>query len=293
MGMAVNQQPIQGGKTSLRLLLIVLAVVLFLLPVAAVARLILATDDELDDVVAQSLLEFTTQQRTISSITLDYAILKMNAELKIDNMILDAASLGYYNGSWDIQIERNTGIANSGAIFGGAGRSGGHQPIYFRGLRLELAYTTNPAGHFAFLRIGSDDFSGVLDLNRGTWGGTDGGSGALRRISFDGNIRAITSLNIWVNENVRRKTSHTYLGYTMQMTGIQQLYFNAGGSDYNQGQTEFYITMSDYLYQNGQYNATIRNATALGSAGSVLTHLPGYGWWMHFNNIGAEAAQMW
>jgi hypothetical protein len=294
MGMAVIQQQIQGGKTSLRLLLIVLAVVLFALPVAAVAKLVLATDDELDDVVAQSLLEFTTVRRTVQDrdntsryFTHDVAILKVNAMLKIENMAMGRTLMGYYNGNWDIEM------AGASAIWGGVGgRVAGNtiHPIYFKGLRLEVAYTT--AGHFSFLRIGSDDFSGILDLAQGNSGA---GSGSIQRVSMDGRIYAQAQINLDIDVNDRRKNNHVYV-VTIPTTNIYRLYYNTatGNGDYDRGTTDFYITMSDYIYQDG--TTTVRNAVAINPRANVhgvanqRHHLPGYGWWMHFNQIAADAA---
>jgi hypothetical protein len=297
MGKAVIQQQIQDGKTSLRLLLIVLAIVLFALPVAAVAKLILATDDELDDVVAQSLLEFTTVRRTTTSgwgnITHDVAILKANAQIKIDNMRVDQVLLGYYNGGWDIEIGNSTGI-----VWGGRGDSdndgnaddGPVRPVYFKGLRLEVAYTT--AGHFSFLRIGTDDFSGVLDVKR--IGSNT--AGAIIRQSMDGRIRAITDVTTGdVDVNARRTTQASLSGHTVGMSNVWQLYFNAGTGEFNRGTTDFYISMSDYIYPDG--SGTYRNSVAINPRNLVhyngtaayAHHLPGYGWWMHFNQISAEA----
>ncbi|MFP4475993.1 MAG: hypothetical protein ACLFOY_10585 [Desulfatibacillaceae bacterium] len=174
-------------------------VVLLALPIVALGRLMIATEDELDEVRGQALMEFETQTRVITNcyqtdpnpdyswgygfvrshrgnITLEVGVLKLDGQVVIDNLKMNKLGMGYYHDGglspennetygWDIYMATN--------IWGYGG-----YPVIMDGLRVE--YARDPSTkQFKFFRVGTDDIRGRI------WFDKDGDYEALRRVSAD------------------------------------------------------------------------------------------------------------
>lgn len=273
---------------------VILGIVLVILPLAAVAKLMLVSDEELDDVLGQSLLEFSIVNRTVATpggpMIFTPAILKINALVIINNVHMTNVRLGWWganfdNPAHDMQIygaaTRNGSAAGglaTGITWGGRG-----YPIYMRGLRIELAYdnlyAANP--NFMFLRVGTDDFSGCLDAD------PDGnGLGSLERLSFDGRVQS--SGSIWpyaaiaLDEQFNNDTAATGpLGIEIPFSHVTRMYFNCLEP---QGRTDWFITLANNISRGGNNNSVSWNPRA-----DVREHVPARGYWMHFNAVYAAA----
>lgn len=294
--------PDQPSTDHGRIAWIVLAVVLICLPLAAIAKMIITNDDELDDVVAQSLIEFTTQNRNVTgpnggTLNYDALIMKVHGTIMVQSIYMNQVKLGYWNGSgvWDVELDgHSAGHANNGVIWGGNG-----YPIYLRGLRIEIGYddidTANPT--FLFLRLGSDDFSGCLDLNPGNYSGTPQ-TACIDRISMDGKVKSNRSIwlaapAVTINGNFARITeAPAPLGTSVPTTNMQALYYHCGS--YDTGRTDFYISIAANISDNagGNNNIAWHPGYQFNSTRSIAEHIPGRGFWMHFQALYAEAT-MW
>ncbi len=287
-----QDKPKAASSRFTRFVWVALALTLICLPLAAVAKLMLVTDEELDDVVGQSLLELSTTTRTVSgpSGTLTYTpvILKVNAVVIINNVHMNNVRLGYWStggdGSTvtDMQINGESGGGvNSGMTWGGAG-----YPVYMRGLRIELAYdninSANP--NFLFLRMGSDDFSGCLDVDP-----DNSSRGSLDRLSFDG--RVVSNISLWpivggpviMDQQFNNDTSTVIAGFDTPFSNVLRMYFHCGPQD--EGRTDWFITLADNISDSGHAN----NSISWNPKMSAATNVPARGYWMHFQSLYAAA----
>lgn len=186
-----------------------LAIFLILLPLVAVGRIMVATDDELAEVRAQAIAEMEIESRNVVvtyatsfgwnqnnggdtgySLTYDCAVLRLNTRIAIRNLQVSGLyALNYYGfwtadghsptansgtnnnvaGSWDIYIGKMV-LGDIGTPFGST--AGGE--FLLNGLRIELAYDDidSAARRFLFLRMGSDDVHGRMTVNEAGTTGT-------------------------------------------------------------------------------------------------------------------------
>ena len=268
-----------------------LAFILICLPIVAVGKLIVATDDELDDVVAQSLLEFTTVSRTITgSGTYRYtaAILKVRAVITIQNVHVNKLKAGYWRttptNAFDLEVDGYTsrGQQDNGAVLGGI-VGGNTYPLIFNGLRLELAFNT--AGDFVFFRLGSDDVTGSAELNYKNYN-----MGGLGRVSSDARIQS--NLSVWplphlaLDVNTACANFATMTGISVDTHYLHRLYFGNTGPCY-QGRTDMYVSLADAITSNS--GAT--NSLAWNPRSKVAAEVPGRGFWVHFQRCYAIATE--
>lgn len=250
---------------------VVLALVLVMLPLAAIGKLMSVSDEELDDVVGQSLLEFSVINRVVTTPggtkTFTPIIIKVNAVVVINNVHMDNVRMGYWVGVWDMHIDNGQGLT-----WGGAG-----YPVYMRGLRIELVYDNiySSSPRFQYLRIGTDDFSGCLDAASVTGDSPS----SLLRLSYDGTVHA-NQLGVTISDQMNNATDcdSGILGVRIPMTNVLRMYFHCGPSD--EGRTDWFITLADNI-SDGYGN---NNSVAWNPGSTVGEHVPGRGYWMHFQN---------
>ncbi|MBW1989066.1 MAG: hypothetical protein JRI97_05920 [Deltaproteobacteria bacterium] len=284
------------------------ALFLICMPLVAVGQLMVASDDELQEVSAQSIFHFDIEARSISvngnaanNVYLDAAVLKFDADLVFQGVRVSRVALGYYNDGhaydghfnpdWDIMLSDG----GDGVVFGGHG--------YFmnlNGVRVELAYdnlrSANP--NFLFLRFGTDDCKGIFDF---TPDGTTGtGVGSIERISLDGRIygvvpglsslpMAVNTHRAWQFDPVSALVT-TITPYTKDVW--HQVYGSTGP---NQGDrsttTDFYFSLATKVW-NMAGTQVVNDIRAVNPGATVNSHIPGEGWWIHFNdsmvNLNAE-----
>ncbi|MBI5845876.1 MAG: hypothetical protein HZB23_14550 [Deltaproteobacteria bacterium] len=295
MGSNSEKSGLKGTRYG-SLVWVLLSLVLIILPLAAVAKLMLVSDEELDDVVGQSLLEFSIVNRTVATpggnMVFTPAILKVNALVIINNVHMTNVRLGWWgsnfdNPAHDMQIYgaathngSTAGGTATGLTWGGAG-----YPIYMRGLRIELAYdnlyAANP--NFLFLRVGSDDFSGCLDAD------PDGnGLGSLERLSFDGRVQSSGSIwpipAIGIDEQFNNDTATTGpLGIEIPFSHVTRMYFHVPAVQ-DEGRTDWFISLANNISMGGNNNSVSWNPKT-----TVAENVPARGYWMHFQSLYAAA----
>ncbi len=286
-----------------------LAILLICMPLVAIGQLVVATDDELEDVGAQYLFRFDRVHRNIlgpnyynhepggdnwntrGMISYDAAVLTIDSKLLFRGIRVSGTSMGYWNdGSglgWDVDLRD----ASDGIIFGGKGYT-----MTFNGMRIELAYdnlaSANP--NMLFFRMGTDSLTGCFDFTPdGTQpSGTTSTGGSIQRISVDGRIyghTGQTNLGIMVNSHRANQffgMNQWPLGdvYVPTVKVWEQFYGTTGpGANFGgNGATDFYFSLSNAIYDHEGGAVNVPRAYNVGAY--VNSHIPGRGWWIHFND---------
>jgi len=278
-----------------------LAILLICMPLVAIGQLIVASDDELQDVGAQYLLKFERVNRRLNGpnmyghvpggaattrgiISYDAAVLTIDAQLIFHGVRVSRVAQGYWNDGtstdWDVLIQD----ANDGLVFGGRG-----YPFIFNGLRIELAYdnlsSANP--NLLFNRIGTDDLTGCFDYTPDGTTGENGGS--IERISIDGRLFGHTNqTDLALVVNSHRATQFFGMNqwplgdiYVQTQSTWEQFYGTTGPAP-QQGDTDFYFSLANTIrdHEGGAVNIP----RAFNARGNVNSHVPGRGWWIHFND---------
>ena len=316
-----------GGRVAWSLL----AVFLIVLPLVAVGRIMVATDDELADIRAQALVEMEIDQRTNHSVTYvssfgwhqqtmsntayslsyDCAVLKINTRITYTNIQGSGLfGLNYYgfwdsqSGGWDVYIGRHI----FGSTINDSGTWDNDRSMVMNGLRIELAYDDidSASRKFLFLRFGSDDQRGRFSM-RGT---ATSGMAEGRYISFDGILDnpLEESTSHWADNQGGQDEPYMRMNYHRQtlaarMTmstslGRQPLslvnYMDFGPGTPSSGRTDFYISIADTITvtrNNGGTRETRVNSAAFGPWNMARNSIPGRGLWMHFQR-GYVSAEM-
>ncbi len=289
-------------KERARIAWTLLALLLILLPVVAVSKLIVATDEELDDVVAQAMIEFTTVTRVVpagsgGNLTYDVAILKAKMQVRLDNVFLGQAKAGWWRGNscWDLNVDKN-----EGAVLG-ATYQGSNFPLIMNGIRLEIGFDQLLGGvdhgklpDFLFLRIGTDSVTGLVEMN------PNGGSeGCLERLSSDARIQSNLSVyrffgilnisHVALPVNQACVNSATMIGQNIDANQLFRLYYGCTGprseTGAHTGDTDIYVSFSDTITDD----SSNINSLAWNPHNHVNLTVPGQGWWIHFQRVYAHA----
>jgi len=243
-----------------------ISIVFFLLAVFAMpcslhAEMALCTDNELASVSGRAgLATFRIEHRNTSYASGQYfshdvAVILLNMKVSI-LMDMRALMLGYYDGGWDIDLQ-NVGWGTTPGV-----------PVVLDGIRLEVGF--QDPGHrivtnsgdvynhmasadrkFIFFKLGSDHFTGRLDVDLGN------------EISIDARITAhILFLPITINVNDHRASLVALIGGLVDNLRLND--------------TDFYLAISQ----------TGLNACP-GTVDHTFESIPGNGMWLHFSFVDA------
>ncbi len=267
-----------------------LAIFLIVLPLVAVGRIMVATDDELADVRAQALAEMEIDHRVNHNVTYvtsfgwhqdmsthnysisyDCVVLKLNTRVTFTNVQgsgLYALNYGGFwgkdAGGWDVYLGEHV----FGQTINDSGTWDSDRSITMNGVRIEFAYDEIDSvdRRFLFFRFGTDDMRGRFST-----------SNQARYISFDGILDnpleatlATGSGHIWPGTRGHRTEPYMRMNYHRQTLtaklpmstslGRQPLtivnYMDFGPGTPSSGRTDFYISIADTITATSNVRGT-------------------------------------
>jgi hypothetical protein len=181
--------------------------VLMALPIVALGRLMISTEEELEDVRGQALLEFKNETRVLTdmwqhhlntgyswgvahldshrgNLTYEACSLKLNGKIILDDVRMESMGVGYYNQQGDLSPGTPLSTIDWDIYLRTVTFGHGNYPILINGLRLEFA--RRPAdGAFLFFRVGTDDITGRLALKSDLEDKADDHDAGMKRVSGD------------------------------------------------------------------------------------------------------------